>query len=183
LPIVAAPPTRGDERVEPERVQSAPPAAPWEAPPKRRWYGWQTLLLDVPSLALWIGGAAASPQSGALAVAGFTGFVLGGPIVHAAHGHWGKAGASIAFRAGTVLIAGVGAVGCISDSVSSESGCRGGYAALLVVGSLGVLAAVAVDAAFIAREDVKPDNGDRVAVRVWIAEKGRGGGLVLGGAL
>jgi hypothetical protein len=183
LPIVAAPPTRDDERAEPERVQSAPPAASWEAPSKRRWYGWQTLLVDVPSFALWIGGAASSPQSPALAVVGFTGFILDGPIVHAAHGHWGKAGASIAFRAGTVLLAGVGAVGCINDPVSSESGCRSGYATLLVVGSLGVLAAVAVDAAVIAREDVKPDEGDHVGVRVLIAEKGRGGGLVLGGAL
>src|SRR5262249_47255449 len=144
--------------------------------------GWQTLLVDIPSLGMWIGGASMSPSNGTLVGVGFTGYILAAPIVHAVHGHWGKMGASLGFRAGTLVVALVGAIGCVSEGLFNEHGCSPVYTGLIYIGAIGILAAVAVDAAVIANEDVPREPQNRVGVAPWVARDGRGGGLTLGGA-
>jgi len=159
-------------------------AAGWSPEPKRRWYGWQTLLVDGASVVLLaVGGASNSSSDASVAAAAFgsIGYLFGAPIVHAAHGNWGKAGGSFAFRAGSIVLLLIGAVSCTNGSF--EGNCSGGDL-LLVLGALGIPAAIAVDAAVIAREDVAPGDDDeaRVLIRPWVAKHGRGGGMSLGGA-
>lgn len=64
--------------------------------PSRRWYGWQTLLLDGVTIGAIATGVATDNPS--VAYAAFAGYVLSGPIVHGAHGRWGIAAASGGMR-------------------------------------------------------------------------------------
>jgi opacity protein-like surface antigen len=129
--------------------------------PKREWYGWQTLATDGVSftmMGLGLGsiiheGSSSRTgdnhaTSGLLLGTGFGGYLLGAPAVHAAHGHWGKAGGSFAMRSGPIALCAVVAAG--SQGSSSAGG------ACAVVLFFGVIATVAVDSAVIAREDVVP---------------------------
>ena len=66
------------------------------ARPERYWYGWQSLLVDGASLALFIPGALTKQDPvwlSALLV-----FSLGGPIVHWAHGNIGRGFGSLGIR-------------------------------------------------------------------------------------
>ncbi len=107
-------------------------------------------------------------------------YVLGGPIIHGAHGHGGKAVLSLAIRgAGPLMIAaGVGSF----HSGSGET--TGGAVGLAVLGVLAIPAAIAVDAAAIAREDVPREGSASLATRVgvspWIDPGHRSAGLSIG---
>lgn len=76
------------------------------------WYGWQTLVLDgathsVAALALF---AEATQEIGALiGVVGGLEYLLGGPVVHWAHGHGGRGAASLGLRLATPIVAVVAA--------------------------------------------------------------------------
>jgi hypothetical protein len=121
----------------------------------------------------------------ALVYPGLATYTLGPPIVHAARGHWGKAGASFALRAGSLLIL-TGAVvvslqdaGC--DAGSTSSGC-GGTNPLLYLGALAIPAAVAIDAAVVANEDVPPREVAQWHWSPWLDARARAGGMALQGA-
>jgi hypothetical protein len=173
----------------PERWPAATPAVAAEPtapapPPATRWYGWQTLLADFGALALTVGLGASVDEHNDAAVAaavvtGVSGFVLGGPIVHAAHGHWQKAGGSFALRGGLMLLGGLvgwglGADAC-SQYVYDHEGCALGYAAVGLVA--GAAASIIVDASFLAREPV-PTTAPRPTQFVFAPTRG-GGGLSL----
>lgn len=141
----------------------APPAPP--APPKAEWYGWQTLTVDGASTALVGLGVAASGSptaSAGLALTGVSGFALGAPIVHAAHGRWGVAAADLGLRAGAVALGGfVGAeVGREAAPASCNSvllGCLGDTLDGLAVGAtVGAVAASVLDAALLAKYTPEP---------------------------
>jgi hypothetical protein len=133
----------------------------------RVWYGWQTLTTDGASLAA-LGLAAVSDSNGAqqlFAIASLTGFSLGAPIVHAAHGHWGIAGADFAMRVGGTLLGALTGFGVGAAAGScSGSGCFGELndaADGMVVGAaLGLVAASAIDAAVLAHETVRSPASD-----------------------
>lgn len=142
---------------EPWPVAAPPNAAQLAAPPPAtatRWYGWQTLAADVGAVALTfaLGANVDDSNEGAVvgtAILGTTAFLFGGPIVHAAHGHWEKAGISLALRGGLALLggaigAGIGADACGQYQYDHEF-CAEGYA--LSGALLGAAAAVIVDAA------------------------------------
>jgi hypothetical protein len=146
---------------------------------RRHWYGWQTLLVDggvlVGTLAISSGG-----RSGSLALPVITtGFIVGGPIVHAAHGQATSALGSLVLRAsGPLLIAAAFA----SDTTSGG----GGYAAplgLLVLGVLAIPAAIAIDSAVIAREDVPLEKATSrrpmIGAAPWVDMNRRAAGLSL----
>lgn len=178
-------------------AQVAPPPAPWPqaAPPPavapaeptvERWYGWQTLLADtgVLTLAIGLGGAVDERDEAAVigaVVAGVGAFALAGPIVHAAHGHWRKAGGSLALRGGLLLLGGalgyaIGEESC-GQYVYDHEGCGiGEGAAGLVIG--GVLAIIA-DSAILARDQVPLPA--RPAPAVTFTPLRGGGGLALFG--
>jgi hypothetical protein len=77
-----------------------PPAA--ISTPRGPWYGWQSLIIDAPAVSLLVAGAAAPTLNDRLGsaptIAGGVAFVLGGPIVHWAHGSVGKGFASLGLR-------------------------------------------------------------------------------------
>lgn len=82
------------------RVEESPPAAqhPPKATPKRRWYGYQTMLADWPALALVIAGV--ESEQTAATVAGASLWVVGGPLIHVAHGNLGRGLLSLSLRVG-----------------------------------------------------------------------------------
>jgi hypothetical protein len=71
-----------------------PPSLPPPPPPSMRWYGWEGILVDVPSL-LMMGALESGPLLPGLGAAGF---VFGPPSIHLARGHVGKAAGSLALR-------------------------------------------------------------------------------------
>ena len=149
---------------------------------KRQWYGWQTLLTDAGSLLLIVA-AAESDDSGGYALAGAAGYLAGGPIVHAAHGHAGKAWGSLGLRAGAPL---GGALVGLAIGSASAGDCAGDLCGLeaLAFGAVGFIigtgAAIVIDAAVIANEDVKverPRAKFTVAPSVAVTSKGAFTGL------
>ncbi|MBK8997605.1 MAG: hypothetical protein IPM35_17895 [Myxococcales bacterium] len=136
----------------PQRMpQSFTPPPAWPAPDaidepelERRGYGEQTLLVDGLSLVVIVA------SGGSLAAVGGLGYLLGPPIVHAAHGHAGKPFASLGLRVGMPI--GGAVIGCAAEGDSSgDFGCLAGAASGF---ALGIVGAIILDATVIAREDV-----------------------------
>lgn len=123
---------------------------PTEAP-ARTWYGWQTLTSDGAALALGLSGIPA--ESFVPPVLGAVGYVVGAPMIHAAHGHPIRALVSVGLR--LVLTVGLGGLTYLAlkpDGPTESSGVvdpdhlqAGGTGFL--VGALGGIAAIVVDAA------------------------------------
>jgi hypothetical protein len=158
-----------------------------QPPSRSAWYGWQTLLVDGVSLTVLVATGVAENNkylpwdAYAFPVyTGLAGYLLGPPIVHAARDHWGKAGGSAAMRAGSLLILTGAIVECLQENTQNEnSGCTSNP--LFWFGVLSVPATVALDAALIAHEDVRLDEG-RLRLAPWIDAKSGRGGVVLSGA-
>lgn len=116
------------------------------AEPERRWYGAQTLAVDAISIGLVLGGARARATE--WSTLGILGFVAGGPLVHAFHGHGEKALGSGLMRVGFPVAGGVIGYAAAADDQSWTSGLYG-----FVVGSLlGVGTAITLDASVLAWE-------------------------------
>jgi hypothetical protein len=176
----AEPPPAGAELLS-SRGPSTAGADRAEAP-RRHWYGWQTLVVDsIPllGLALTAAGSSHGDEREELVVAFSAAYFVGGPIVHMAHGQFGKAVLSLGIRsAGPLLI-----VAGNQDALQDTSG----GAALIVIGVLAIPTAIAVDAAAIAREDVVKDESasilQRVGIAPWVDPKRGIAGLSLGFSL
>ncbi len=152
-------------------TQLTMPRAVSQSDTQERWYGWQTLAMD----AAWVGllGIAVTaiavdpsfsdegPTNAVAMVAGVTAvptYLFGAPIVHAAHGHCDRAGASLALRIGAPIAlaylgSGLGTLACPGKaSDTSNYHCVNGATG---AGALaGLVAAISVDAALLAREKV-----------------------------
>jgi hypothetical protein len=137
--------------------------------PRRRWYGWQTLIADG-AVTLTMVALAARTQTGnsdgwltGVAVA----YSVVPPVIHLAHGHGGKAVLSLAIRAAGPLL--------IAAGVANDS------AGLTVLGVLSIPAVIAIDAAAIAREDVPTETSflQRVGFAPWVDPRRGAGGLAL----
>jgi hypothetical protein len=129
-----------------------PPPAPIRAACEslpEHWYGWQTLLVDAGSVVLL-----ALPNA-----AGVFTYALGTPIVHAAHGKWGTGLGSLGLRVGLPLL--LGLTGLMIGSLSPSAGntpipvIDGGLIGL----TGGMVAASAIDAAWLAWEPVRASGG------------------------
>lgn len=139
-------------------TSAAPPAyTPVPVREEKKWYGWQTLIVDGATVVTTIGVAPAS-SSGAAAVF-WSGYLLGGPIVHWSNGQLGKGFASLGIRVGAPLVLGftgalIGASGGGDRDSNSDD-----VSAAAVGAAVGILAgyvtAVAIDAAVLARKTVK----------------------------
>ncbi|HEX4338630.1 MAG TPA: hypothetical protein VH062_22145 [Polyangiaceae bacterium] len=172
-PLSARGPTLSAERPSQDLGASEPA-------PRRRWYGWQTLLVDgavgVAVIAVTSGEHASSGTSWVAPVTAV--YVLAPPVVHAAHGHVGKTVLSLGLRAIGPLLIFAG-----SNAYDSHDDSHAPNAALLILGVLSIPAAIAIDAAAIAREDVSRDHASSFFTRVgfapWIDAKHGAGGLVL----
>jgi hypothetical protein len=114
---------------------------------ERHWYGWQTLIVDGASAANLGTAAVLFAHQGRKETVppqvtfwvGFSGAMLGAPIVHWAHGHVGKGFGSMGVRMGVLVLAVL--------SGPESSGSEG--AAIAVAGLVG---ASALDAAWLAYE-------------------------------
>src|SRR5262249_8789691 len=95
-------PSAPEPEPEPEtfRNEAAPRIPPGSvaAPSfvERRWYGWQTALLDIESTGL-AGGGIGGSNDGVFAT-GIGAYMIGAPIVHVAHKNALEAGISVALR-------------------------------------------------------------------------------------
>jgi len=134
---------------------------PWiedvEEPSQRRWYGWQTLLVDALSVSAVVIGA--ENDNSKLAVAGVFGYVFGGAVVHGAHEHTGRALTSFGLRLGAPIVGGIvgSRVGhCASDDLECQV--SGSATGVLI----GAGAAVLIDAFVLANEDEVPSSAPRI---------------------
>lgn len=123
----------------------APPAAPPPPPPARRegavWYGWQTLITD----------GAAVLTTPAVPLLGVGAYVLGAPLVHALHGRGWTALGSLGLRVGAPVTGGF-----VAYAVQGK--CSGEFCAVwpLLGAGVGVVSAMALDAAVLARKPREP---------------------------
>lgn len=135
-------------------------------PSKRVWYGWQTLLVygasTVVGLAAGLGGGIG--DSDALFVTGFmvsgTGFFLGGPIIHWAHGNTGKGFGALGLNLGVPVAAGGLGVGlaCAAGGCGGHGDAGVGIAlGLMIGGSVGLITSMIIDVTVLSYETKEPD--------------------------
>jgi hypothetical protein len=141
--------SRAQEEKTPHRVVD--PIEPKVLAPQdteTHWYGWQTLLTDAGSF----GAALLTQNAYALAAV----YVLGAPVVHAAHGRAGAAVGSLALRvalpiAGIYL--GAAAANCSAQFHHEDDQC--GLTESVIGFGLGMLAASVIDATALSWETVE----------------------------
>jgi hypothetical protein len=131
---------------------------------RTRWYGWQTLIVDSGTLLLTA--VAAGSGGGGGQTVFLSGYLLGGPIVHAAHGNWAKAGGSLALRAG-LPVAGA-YLGAGAQNCSQSGGDMCGLGGALTGIAVGGLAAIVIDAALLAHDTVPTSERrvDKASIRI-----------------
>jgi hypothetical protein len=142
-----------------------------KTPAEPRWYGYQTLTLDGVALGVTAAGVA---QKSTLPAVGLVTYVVGAPIVHVVHGHGIKALADLGLRVGApiggALAGAIIGVAVLPRSADAFDGLANMYYGFVVGGLLGIGSAVAVDAAFLAREDApkkdKADDASRTSASV-----------------
>jgi hypothetical protein len=145
------------------------PVAPMIRPQtfdRDRWYGWQTLTVDGAALFVLIssvtvfGSDNRNPTgdgvaTSLLALSGTT-YLLGGPIVHAAHGNWPAAAESLGLRVALPLFVGFLGGSASNCANSSDEDHPSGLCQAVAIGigaTIGIGIAVALDAAVLAREE------------------------------
>lgn len=165
-PVFGAPPAEGHDDLDADEV----PGPVHE----QRWYGWQILVVDGAADALAIatvathrGGTYPTTLAGYSLAAG--GYLFGGPIVHAVHGHGWRTLGSLGLRVGAPL--GGALLGLLGGAVGTRpSGVdEGGLATIFlgVVGlSVGVIAAQVLDPVLLGSEDVPQPQPAPVTLRV-----------------
>ena len=121
---------------------------------KKRWYGGPILVTDgiaYGSIALGFGVWETAPV--AIPIGVLT-YALGGPIVHMAHGNWGRSAISMGVRVASPIV-GL-AIGANAQNSNYDDSSGGGDRAEALLGGVfvGMLAATLVDAALIAYEPV-----------------------------
>jgi hypothetical protein len=133
-------------------------------PEATAWYGWQTLIADVPAVLLTVGALTqlGDGRNGGLAT-GLLGtavplFVLAPPFVHGGHDRWGVAAGDFLLRgAVTAVSAFLGLVSSIQNDIPCPGGAPGHCTGPVPLGtSMGIVAGMgavaAVDASALARE-------------------------------
>lgn len=158
-----------------------------DRPKPGQWYGYQTLAVDVASLALVA--LSIRAQSGEFALASLGTYVIGPPIVHFAHGNVAKGFGDLGLRLGLPVggaFLGAG-IGCALGGCSGH-GDFAGYGAVIgaVFGTVsGGVAAMILDWTLLSREPgTSPKASGRRAVNLApsLAVTPTGGALGLGGS-
>ena len=172
----------GEAHDEPTLVTPEPAAA---APARTtEWYGWQTLASDAVSLgSIPLELSSASPSASYLFFASLSGYALGAPAIHVAHGHWRLAGEDLALRVGAVTVGSL--LGAALGKPGTPSGCDGMRASclpdngngLFVGATIGAVAAALLDASLLAR-DARPAETAPTPAFAWLPSAS----LVSGGA-
>jgi len=156
----------------------------------RRWYGWQTLSLDVASLTIGAIGVNHMGEPGSTSILmgsiGITGYALGAPVVHWMHGQPGKAATSLGLRLGLPLIpvgllSASSAAGCSGANEDDAHDCRLMLRTIAVVGAVGMLVASGVDAGALSWEPEVRHRGKLALAPVLGWDGARGGMAGLAG--
>lgn len=135
-----------------------------------KWYGWQTLITDGASLLV----------TPIVPVGGAGGYLLGGPIVHIAHGRPATAAASLGVRIGAPLLGWfTGKALAAHECSSCSSRLVGGIYGVIGAG-LGATAAVAIDAAVLGRKRAPIEQPRKTASVLPSAGPRREGGFDVG---
>jgi hypothetical protein len=104
---------------------------------ERKWYGWQILISDGASAAMFLGSIGGESS---LIASGAVGYLVVPPIIHAAHRRGGVGWGSLGIRVGTPLLGLM-----VASASESDSGTAVGLA-------IGMMGAIAIDAAALAWE-------------------------------
>jgi len=158
------------------------------------WYGWQTLIADGGSLAVGVVGGIMDlneqkTASSVLLYTGAVGYVAGAPVVHWATGHFSAGFWSLGLRAGlpTVLgFLGYSLRPCSSTPPDGEPHSDDVACFPYVLGGvvLGVLSAVTIDNAVVAREPIaRPAEAASRRISIAPVVYRGGGGVVVRGTL
>lgn len=126
----------------------------------RRWYGWQTLLVDAAAVGVMF--AAGQAESDPLMWIAFGAYAFGSPVLHVSHDNGGRAVTSGVLRVGLPLT-----FGLLADAACDEDDQAGDFFGCLgeVGGAIagGALLAMLVDYAVLAYE---PERAPPVRVAV-----------------
>ncbi len=187
-PVIAAPPpasvsVTSEPAIDEAQTEQSTPAA---KPPTRAWFGWQTLLVDGVSLGtvpleVGTGSFANTPSASYLLLGSLTTYVLGAPIVHAAHHHWRMGALDLGLRAGAVAVGslvGAAAGGSPTSCDGRVAGCLGAGGNGLVAGAaIGAALASVVDASFLTWDSRPAETGQaqKLTVTPLAQVSGRGG--------
>ena len=185
-PATETPASASDAVGVPDEASKLAVAAP---PPKEEWYGWQTLLVDGVSLGtipLELAPSASfarTPSASYLFLGSLSSYAFGAPLVHVAHGHWGRGVADLGLRVGAVAAgslagAALGTPSGLSSCEATFAGCFAAGSNGLAVGAMiGAVLASLVDASLLAR-DTKPGETTPTRSLTWApsAAMTRGGG-------
>ncbi|HEX4404316.1 MAG TPA: hypothetical protein VH560_05780 [Polyangia bacterium] len=140
------------------------------APPSSDGYRLQTFAVDASSLALFMGFQRENSGEGdghlgrELLLGALGGYLLGGPIIHAAHGHGGRAIADFFLRAALPVL------GAVIGDAASKPSCHGaeypcGITQTATGFVVGAAAAAVIDIALLSGPGAAQPPAERVASR------------------
>lgn len=159
--------------VTPAPAVKPPPLDATEFEPTEVWYGWQNLIVDASVIGQLV--LATNTNEEELAGVGLVTYLVGSPIVHWAHGNVGAGFGSLGMRAAAFSALLVGTIACAGNALggsSSDGGC-----VVAFVGLLGVPAAVAVDAAVLAYDEVPAENTSSTRLLPWVSNERKAAGV------
>lgn len=176
-----------------ERTPVPPPMNATSTSTSGHWYDWQTLVADGASIAVGLGTAKATKSNAALENVGpllfLGGYLLAAPVLHAAHRKAGTAVGSFFMRIGLPVAGCQAFLGGYMVATSSSPDDRSawdGFAYACGMGMVaGIGAAIAIDAAVLAREHKDaPDPAPagkmslRIAPTFGASNNGAVGGII-----
>lgn len=181
-PTAGAQTTRASAAPAPAPLVLAPPGPP-PAPPartKEEWYGWKLLIVDGAVITSGVGLAVAdAPAAGAITAV--SGYVLGGPIVHWAHGQVGRGFVSLGGRIVIPLLTGATVLGVTYAAFGTGNfvGSRRSdnvFDSVNMVFALGAAAlsapvAIALDAGILARRPARTPTAKQASLQ-WAPSAG-----------
>jgi hypothetical protein len=172
-------------QVDQDPSRPAPSGTAPEPAPARVWYGWQTLIVDAGSVAIW--SASFLPPGGStgnlvLEWGGVIPYVVGAPVVHGFHRRMGTVLGDVALRLALPT------VGAFVGGVIASPHCSSGDAFCLADGIIfglygGAGVAMALDAAVLAYEKPRPSaTSKNVRWGPTVAVDHRGASVGIAGA-
>jgi hypothetical protein len=161
-------------------MERAPEPVRREAP--LRWYGWQTLVVDLLSIAAFAGGVS-DPDLSVFTLVGIGGVVFGSPLVHVLNGNGSSAGISLGVRLGSFVLIGIGGIVAVGETLGSDGGSSSFGSALAIVGVAGLAVGMVVDTAALAwvRDKTSTERWrtNTASIQPWLDPQHRRAGLSL----
>jgi hypothetical protein len=170
------------------RAADTPAVAPEDVPPgdhtaqQKRWYGWQTLLVDAGATLLFVAASSTSSEGEPppFALPGLVAYVGGGPTVHAFHGRAATAVGDLVMRLGVpVLLGAVTAATsrCEPAQAPESSGDCSWMSQALPGVMTGMALAAVTDALVLSWEPRRSETGERTrtgAPTIAVGSRGLG---------